>query len=975
MRAQQQRNTTGIAVALALAAAPVAATGGLVAQSCGLVGERWLLPPAGGGEFVAAASGLCVTAAAPLPVPEGTNLYAAACGSVPASQQAFLFFAENSTIVLANQPLMCVNIEAYGKTPGSVVWLAECTPDSCAQGNCPWTPAPAAGAAENASGAASGAASAVTLTNPISALCMQDGSALPPLPHTCEAGSPSFALPFCDPALDVGARVDDLLARLSPALKLQQWDIGTGGFGYDAQLNLKAIHWDFTCIHGVSYPGGVPNAQPLNVSVFPHAIAQAASFDLDLVARLSAATLYEARAVGQAVYRFSGGEVWAGTSCDGGPLANSVHDPRWGRISECYGEDPTLSALMGATATRALQNRSADSRWLGTSQVIRHWLGYHMADPDLPRGGEEQISLHAFSDQQAPIYRTLLVDADAEGLMCAYAAFSVGSDAANASVPAPLIPSCVHPFLWEKLREEWAWTGFVTTDCCDSITSMVDDHRYFPDLATAALASIESGVSVYFGFNAALVQSVGAMLANGALDAQLFDDRLRRTLLTRMRMGEFDMGRNDAYPYGGAYDEAQLDGPAHRALAREAVADSLVLLENVADALPLAALAAGRTLAVIGPFADCGSTEQAGGDRDSPLRCSYGHTYEGSGGAVSTFLTAAREEAAAAGARVLYAQGSNIVSAFNGSAGVAAAAAAAGAADATLLVLGLGELLEVEGLDRTTLSLPPPQQALLAAVAAAAVRGPLVVVVVSAGLVDLGAVAYAGAGHARLQSFYAGAETGHGAFDVLLGRTAPSARLPLSGYTAPYLGALRDSIANFSMVSSTGVGRTYRYLADAALLDFSFAFGLSYTTFAYTNLSVALAPAPGPGAPESAPVATVSVLVRNAGAVAAREVAQLYVSVPADAGARAAVGAAPIPLTALQAFTKTAALAPGAPATRIDFEVPLRAVLTTTATGARVLTGGNYTFFVSGHAPFDAKGLAASNVVSATLSIAAPKRA
>ena len=65
--------------------------------------------------------------------------------NAPANQQAFRFIPENNTIVLAGQPLMCVNIEAYGKTPGSVVWLAECTPDSCAQGNCPWLPAPAAG--------------------------------------------------------------------------------------------------------------------------------------------------------------------------------------------------------------------------------------------------------------------------------------------------------------------------------------------------------------------------------------------------------------------------------------------------------------------------------------------------------------------------------------------------------------------------------------------------------------------------------------------------------------------------------------------------------------------------------------------------------------------------------------------------------------------------------------------------------------
>ena len=707
------------------------------------------------------------------------------------------------------------------------------------------------------------------------------------------------------------------------------------------------------------------------MSVFVHAIGQAATFDLDLVARISNATLYEARAVGQVVYRASGGTVRAGTSCDGGPLANSVHDARWGRISECYGEDPMLAALVGATATRALQNRSADSRWLGTSQVIRHWLGYHMASPDLPRGGEEAISLHAFADQQAPIYRAHLVDGGAEGLMCAYASFSIGTDPANASAPAPLVPSCVHPFLWEKLREEWNWHGFVQTDCCDSITSMVDDHQFYPDVKTAALAAIEAGVAAYFGFNGGLVAGVGEMLASGALDAQLFDDRLRRTLLARFRMGEFD-ARNGAgeYPYDNEYDEAQLDGAAHRALQREAVAASLVLLENEGAALPLAAGSA-LNLAVIGPFADCSvADENAGGDRDSPLRCSYGHTYEGTSGPVSTFLSAAREEPAFAS--VAYAQGSNIRSAFNGSAGVAAAAAAAAAADATLLVLGLGELLEVEGLDRSTLLLPQPQRDLLAAVAAAATRGPLVVVVVSAGLADLGAVAYAGARHALVQSFYGGAETGHGAMDVLLGRVAPSARLPLTGYREGYLAALGDSIANFSLVSSTGVGRTYRYLDDASLVSYWFGFGLSYSSFAYSNATVAVAQdLPGPGAPESAPVATVTAFVRNAGAVAAREVAQVYVSVPADAAARAAVGSAPIPLTALQGFSKTPPLEPGAPAQQVSFSLPLRAFLTTTASGQRVLTGGNFTVYVSGHSPFDAKGLAASNVVSVTVELPA----
>jgi beta-glucosidase len=105
------------------------------------------------------------------------------------------------------------------------------------------------------------------------------------------------------------------------------------------------------------------------VSVFPHAIAQAAAFDVDLVQRLLAATLLESRTLNSLIYNVSNGTVWTGTSCDGGMLANTAHDARWGRIAECYGEDPTLAATVGVAATRALQNRTADRRWLGAQNL------------------------------------------------------------------------------------------------------------------------------------------------------------------------------------------------------------------------------------------------------------------------------------------------------------------------------------------------------------------------------------------------------------------------------------------------------------------------------------------------------------------------------------------------------------------------------------------------------------------------------
>ena len=479
------------------------------------------------------------------------------------------------------------------------------------------------------------------------------------------------------------------------------------------------------------------------------------------------------------------------------------------------------------------------------------------------------------------------------------------------------------------------------------------------------LNAIELGVSTYFGFNNALLGAVGDLLASNVLDAALFDERLRPPLLMRFRTGEFDVGANPAYPYAAPLDAGALDGAEHRALARAAVAASVVVLENRGGALPLA-LPAGATLAVVGPFADCQSRGVNDRDVDSPLECTYEHSYGGMSGAVSTILGAAREEGASKGWNVLHAQGSNMHTALAN--GTAAAAAAAAAADATVLVLGLGMLFEVESVDRSTLRLPAVQEALLAAVAAAT-KGPLILCVVSAGMVDTNFSAAA----AVAQVFYPGAETGHGVWDVLVGRVSPSARLPVTAYKEEYLAALHDSIANFSLVSSTGVGKTYRYADDgSAFVNYWFGYGLSYGAFTYSGLEVDLLPPPGPGAPPGAPFARVRASVANTGRAAGAEVAQVYVRVPRDANASAAVGGAPIPQRALAAFSKTAPLPPGGGAVALEWELPLSAFETATASGARVVTGGQYTIVVSGHAPGDPRGAAAANELTQVVAVPAP---
>ena len=781
-----------------------------------------------------------------------------------------------------------------------------------------------------------------------------------PLPYTCAPGSPSAGLPFCDFSLPFDARVTDLLSRVNSTLAVALWSSPAEYSYYEPTLNLKGVGWwQSTVIHGVC-------GETFNTTIFPHALAQAASFDVGLVSRIGAATALEARIINQLSYVESNGTKWSNVIAAGGPLANTQHDPRWGRVAEAYGECPTLSAAMGLALLRAVQNKSPDG-FVSVAAVTRHWLGYHSAQPDLLAGGAEFIDAFSFAEQQAPPYRALV--AESEGVMCAMSAFSIGPRASWNTSAAPLIPSCLHPQLWETLRGQWASPAFVQSDCCDSLTQAWQQHHFVPTLAAAITAGLQAGVEGSFGgTNPAISPTLAALLANGSVPEALLRERLRRPLLARFHAGEFDVGANPAYPFGGPFDGAALDGPAHRALAREAAAASLVLLRNEGGLLPLR-LQRGGTLAVVGPWANC-TLNRRTNDVDEPLACNYLHSYTGTASAVSTVVGAAAEAGAAGGWAVRYAQGSNLVTPLGpGRAGVREAAAAAAAADVTLLCLGLGTLVEREGLDRTNLTLPPPQSALLRAVAAAAGGGArLVVLLFSGGMADLeegaaGAPLAAGV----LQAFYPGEETGHGVLDVLLGRVNPSARLPLTAFKQAYL-QLAAPIADFTMVGPTGVGRTHRFF-DAerhpGMVNWWFGFGLSYTAFAYGNASVALvAPLPPPGAPDAAPFAQLRVRVTNAGNASGAEVVQVYVRVPPPAG-----GAPAPPKYTLAAFAKTTALPPGGWAD-VTLALPLRAFETTSAAGARAVVGGAYTVWVSGHLPDDPAGPA--NVEELPLAVPPP---
>ena len=598
-------------------------------------------------------------------------------------------------------------------------------------------------------------------------------------------------------------------------------------------------------------------------------------------------------------------------------------------------------------------------------------MGTHGAN-DMPHDAEEWILPQWLEEHQMRIYEAFQRPelGGAEGIMCAISAFATAGDVPPprnnlTSGVRPYIPNCANPYLLtHKLREQWASDCFVQSDCCDSIDAVVA-HDWVATLPEAVAAVVNAGLSASYGNAAGITAALQAALASGAIPAATYAARIQRTLLTLFRVGVFDTG-NPANPFRGPYNESALDGSEHRALAREAAARAVVLLENRGGALPLRALP--PRVAVIGPFAHC--TDRTGDygchEKEWPAAtCSYGHSYSGTTSAVATVLSAAQAEAARSGAgvQVQYALGSGF-NAAAGADGLAQAVNASAWADLVVLVLGVG-CAEGEGRDRYNLTLSAPQQALLDAVSGA-VRpgGALVVALAAAGGVDV----LAPRADALLQVFYNGEETGSGLWDVLLGRVSPSARMPLTAHAWQYLGLVGPEV-NFNMVTN-GVGRTYRYFNDSAAaaasggavdtyVRYRFGYGQGYCTFQYSSLS--LAPAANGSVAVSVSVRVASVSAALAPGAPCTEATQVYLTLPPAPGLVT-------PIYSLVAFASTP-LPPdaAAPPTALSFTVVRDDLLTTRADGTRDFAGGAYTFAVSGHLPDDAKGLAQSNAVVGVL--------
>jgi beta-glucosidase len=384
-------------------------------------------------------------------------------------------------------------------------------------------------------------------------------------------GAPAESPAFLDPGLPLRERADDLLRRLTTAEKiamLHQWSPGV------PRLGIAPFRTGTEALHGVAWLGPA--------TVFPQAVGLGAAWDPDLVRAVGTAVGEEVRAMHRRDPAVSL-NVWA-------PVVNLLRDPRWGRNEEGYSEDPLLTGRTAVAYCRGL--RGDHPVYLRTAPLLKHFLAYNNeTDRATTSSSLRPRVLHEY---ELPSFHAPIAAGVAVGVMPSY-------NLVNGR------PNHVSPYLESELR---GWPGgdeLVVCSDAEAPSNLVDAEHYFADHPAGHAAALRAGVDSFTDHGEDSSVTVGRIteaLGRGLLTRDDVDRAVRRLLLLRLRLGEFDPGLD---PYAGdqaipASPEAISTG-AHRELARRAARQAIVLLKNEEAALPITPRP-GIRIAVVGPFAD-----------------------------------------------------------------------------------------------------------------------------------------------------------------------------------------------------------------------------------------------------------------------------------------------------------------------------------------------------------------------------------
>ncbi|XP_062517183.1 uncharacterized protein LOC134192460 [Corticium candelabrum] len=596
------------------------------------------------------------------------------------------------------------------------------------------------------------------------------------------------------------------------------------------------------------------------------------------------------------------------------PNMNLVRDPRWGRSQEVYSEDPYLSAQLTYNFVSASQGNFS-GKYLLAAACCKHYAAY-----DIESSPQSRVTFSAKLDARnlwetyLPVFKACVRYAQAGHVMCSYNAING-------------IPTCGDPNLMNGvLRKRWKWKGFVVSDY-DAWANIASTHHYCPDLTCAAAVGLKAGLDQEGGGNRAVNELPNALSMKNVTEEDI-DTAFKRLFRIRILLGMLDPPSMVAW---NQISNRSSESPDHIMLARQAGREAICLYKNNKNVLPLTTKI--KKIAVIGPSAsqtglllgnyatypDDGVVSIVSGIQSAlgiiPSNVTANCTVEknidyfvaGEGGSASPNSTncciqcmidpscqyytwfqqtcykktsdAGRQQSEGrisgkclskpeGNGQVVVAPGCSSVQCTDKSGFVDAVKAADGA-DAIVVAIGLDQREESEGHDRSVIELPGYQGDLVSALRKAYMNTPLIVVLVHGGTLGLGNVVEDA--DAIVDAWYPGMQGGNAVADVLFGKYNPAGRASVTYYKTtsdlPPPGMM-DPYAN----GTNSHGLTYRFFTEEP--QYSFGFGLSYTTFTYSDLKV------NNSMPKACDVIGISVTVKNTGDMNGDEVVQVYVKQP-----------------------------------------------------------------------------------------------
>ena len=588
--------------------------------------------------------------------------------------------------------------------------------------------------------------------------------------------------PYQDASLSPEERTEDLLGRLTLEQKVSLMNYESPAI---PELGIPQYNWWNEALHGSARNG--------LATVFPQSISMAASWNNELllevfdVASTEQRIKFNTARKDDVVEIYHGLTVWT-------PNINIFRDPRWGRGQETYGEDPYLTYIMGRSVVNGLQGDTTQ-KYDKLHACLKHFAVHSGPEYERHVFDVSDLSWRDLNETYLYAFERLVKTTDVREVMCAYNAYD-GK------------PCCGNDRLLIKiLRDQWGFDGLVVTDCWAVRDFHTEGcHNIFPDdPASASALSVISGADLECGSSfPALVAAVN----EGKIPESELDRALRRVLKARFELGELDPLRKVSW---SRLPKELLACDEHDALALEMARETMTLLQNRNDVLPLSK---EKRYAVVGPNA-----------ADSLVL--WGN-YNGTPRKTVTVLEGITSKLGVE--NVVYAKGCEIAeSIVDTETGTDSDMSIFNDVDAIIYVGGLSPQLEGEemqvdfkgfrGGDRTSIELPKTQREYIFALSATG--KPVVFVNLSGSAVALAPEAE----HcdAILQAWYGGQQGGQAVADVLFGDYNPAGRLPVTFYASD------SDLPDFSDYDMEG--HTYRYFKGKPL--FPFGHGLSYSEFAY----------------------------------------------------------------------------------------------------------------------------------------------